>query len=70
VILEVTTARNEGDLRRRLKEWADTGRLSSDPHGDLVTVANELLQGEWDARWPKRPGWLARRLHGDGPQQI
>jgi hypothetical protein len=69
VILEVSTERDEDDLRRRLTEWSDTGHLTSDP-GDLVAVANELLRDEWDGRWPKRPRWLSRRLHGDGPAQI
>lgn len=69
VRLEVTDERNVTDLRRRLREWADRGALASDPD-DPVAVANELLQGHWDARWPKRPRWLSRRIHGAGPPEL
>ena len=69
VLLEVTDARDEDDLRSRLRDWSERGHLTSDPD-DLVAVANEMLRGEWDARWPKRPKWLSRRIHGDSPAQI
>ena len=26
-----------------------------------------LLDARWDTRWPRRPAWLNRRLHGAGP---
>jgi hypothetical protein len=37
---------------------------------DPVGIANEILRADWKARWPKRPRWLARRLHGPGPRTI
>lgn len=43
--------------------------FTSDP-GDPVAVANELLEGKWEVRRPKWPGWLDRRLHGRGPARI
>jgi hypothetical protein len=69
VRLEVTDERDVADLRRRLREWAAVGHLASDPD-DLVAVANELLRDQWDVRWPKRPGWLSRRVHGAGPPEL
>jgi hypothetical protein len=69
VVLTVTDARDAHDLRRRLSEWCERGRLASDP-ADPVAVANELLRRQWDSRWPKRPGWLSRRMHGEHPPQI
>jgi len=29
--------------------------------------ADLWLQREWDRRWPRRPEWLDRRVHGLGP---
>jgi hypothetical protein len=52
------------ELRRRVRESAH--RFRSHPE-DLNAVARELLQAEWEARWPKRPRWLDRRLHGTEP---
>jgi hypothetical protein len=43
--------------------------LTSDPV-DFVAVANEVLRREWNSRWPKRPKWLSRRIHGEHPPQI
>jgi len=56
-------------LVRRLHELQSRNRFVSDPR-DPRAVANELFRQEWAARWPRRPGWLDRRLHGRGPYQI
>lgn len=46
------------------------GTFSADPD-DPLAVAQELAEREqawrWEHRWPKRPLWLDRRLHGEGP---
>jgi hypothetical protein len=63
----VTDRSGLDDLQRRLVDSRD--RFESDPT-DLRAVASELLKQEWDARWPKRPRWLDRRLHGDGPSEL
>lgn len=55
------------DLRRRLA--ATPERFKSDP-ADVRAVAAELLAQDWEARWPKRPRWLDRRLHGNGPPEL
>ncbi len=35
-----------------------------------IDFANAWLRAEWEQRWPKRPAWLSRRLHGDKPPQV
>ncbi len=70
VRLEVTEERNVEDLRDRLRTWAARSDLAADPDTDLVGVANELLRGQWESEWPRRPRWLARRLRGDAPPQV
>ena len=69
VVLTVEDARDEAGLRQRLLEGRQRKRLTSLPD-DLVAIANELLRQEWDNRWPKRPRWLVRRLHGEGPHTV
>jgi hypothetical protein len=69
VVLDVTEERDMAGLRRRLRTWHERGNLMSDPD-DLVAIANELLRGEWETRWPKRPRWLSRHMHGAEPPQI
>jgi hypothetical protein len=56
-------------LKRRLRELQQLNGFVSDPD-DPMAVANELLAIEWSLRWPKRPGWLDRRLHGEGPDKV
>jgi hypothetical protein len=63
-VLTVTETVDEADLKRRVRRYGK--RFESDPD-DLRAVANELLDREWDARWPKHPRWLSRRLHGERP---
>jgi hypothetical protein len=36
-------------------------------HDDPAAIAAELLHEDWEQRWPKRPRWLSRRLHGEEP---
>jgi len=38
--------------------------------GSVLGFANDWLREEWEHRWPKRPAWLARRLHGAEPPQA
>jgi hypothetical protein len=46
------------------------GTFSADPD-DPLAVAEELAKREqawrWEHRWPKRPRWMDKRLHGEGP---
>lgn len=69
VSLRVTGERDEVRLHELLpSSQAQTG-FTSDVD-DPVAVANELMRQEWEHRWPRRPNWLRRRLHGDHPPQA
>jgi hypothetical protein len=37
---------------------------------DVMDIANAIRQESWENRWPKRPRWLAARLHGDAPPTL
>lgn len=70
VHLECSGDRDKAKLIELLEcERATRHTFTSDPT-DPVQVANELLAGEWEARWPKWPSWLDRRLHGAGPTRV
>ena len=69
VTLTVTDERDEASLIN----WLEASRLRhgvTTPADGVVAAANELLLQEWHDRWPRRPRWLSRRLHGDGPTQL
>ena len=57
------------DLIRRLTDWCQTQGASLDSEsGDFpIQVARQMAESEWNARWPKRPLWLSRRIHGTSP---
>lgn len=60
-----------GELEARLREYVRRTGIELEGTGDLaIDVANSLVSGEWQSRWPKRPRWLATRLHGDGPVRF
>lgn len=69
VELIATGNRDVERLKRRLRELQDHNGFVSDPD-DPRAVANEFLAIEWSLRWPKRPAWLDRRLHGTGPDKV
>jgi hypothetical protein len=56
------------DLQRRLLTAARLMSLQIPDDDDIViSMARTLGRRKWDQRWPRWPGWLDRRLHGDGP---
>ena len=38
--------------------------------GSALDYANGWFRMEWERRWPRRPVWLARKLHGAQPTQV
>ncbi|MDP9444350.1 MAG: hypothetical protein M3P83_08370 [Actinomycetota bacterium] len=70
VRLERSGQHDDANLKALLeRDRATRHAFTSDP-SDPVGVANELLAREWEARWPKWPHWLDRRLHGAGPARV
>jgi hypothetical protein len=69
VSLVLTPRRDHTGLQQRLLEVAEQGLVTGDP-ADPAAIAHELLEQRWNARWPKRPRWMNRRLHGDIPPSV
>jgi hypothetical protein len=67
-----TGSGDHGDLIRRLSEWCQTNGLSLDSHSaDFpAQVARRIAEAEWRTRWPKRPAWLSRMIHGSAPSRF
>lgn len=66
--LTVTSEPNDSELNRRLLDYRRKSPQTLPE--DRIALANALLRWHWEHRWPKRPRWLARRLHGTGPSQL
>jgi hypothetical protein len=60
------------DLIRRLSEWCQTKGVSLDSHSAAfpAQVARRIAESEWRTRWPKRPAWLSRMIHGSTPPRF
>jgi hypothetical protein len=56
-------------LVRLLRQYVRGENLGLEPDAfdDPLAVAAAISEWEWEHRWPQRPGWLSRRIHGDGP---
>lgn len=69
VRLVPSDTRDRDDLIRRLAEYSEMLGLALDPASQdfPVELARSIAASEWSRRWPKRPHWLARRMHGSGP---
>jgi hypothetical protein len=69
VVLTATATRDLPRLDRLLTEYQH--RVGTGVGGGSARdFANDWLRAEWEQQWPKRPTWLARRLHGDHPPQV
>ena len=69
VRLVPTGTADYSDLVRRLSDWCQSNGVSLDPEsGDFpVQVARTIAESEWSTRWPRRPVWLSRIIHGSTP---
>jgi hypothetical protein len=72
VRLVPTDTRNRDDLIRRLAVYSEMLGLALDPDSQdfPIEVARSIADSEWSRRWPKRPRWLSRRMHGSGPPDF
>lgn len=69
VQLVPTERRDYNDLVHRLRDFGDRAGLNM-PVGVTdfpVQAARVIAEWEWSRRWPKRPAWLSRRIHGSRP---
>jgi hypothetical protein len=69
VRLRPTDARDPAQLRERLDRFLDECHITC-ASDDVIDIGNAILEAEWETRWPKRPRWLASRLHGDAPPTL
>ena len=67
--LSATTVRDEVGLDDLLRSYQYRGGAPV-LAASALDFANDWFRAEWERRWPKRPAWLARRLHGDRPPQV
>jgi hypothetical protein len=67
--IAATPERDEEQLRARLRRFVDEWRIEASTD-DLIEIGNAILRDDWDKRWPRRPRWLARRLHGTQPPTL
>ena len=72
VVLRSTGRRDAADLERRVLAYLEKSKMTVSTDGDdfLVNVANAIAVDEWARRWPRRPRWLANRLHGERPHRY
>lgn len=63
------TGRNDSsDLTFRISRYAQMVGVPIPT--DRVAFANAVFRAEWKARWPQRPRWLSRRIHGETPPSV
>jgi hypothetical protein len=69
VVLKPSDTRDAARLDQSLNEYQR--RIGAAARsGSALDYANDWFRAEWELRWPKRPAWLARRLHGDQPTRV
>jgi len=69
VRLRPTDERDLAQLQERLGRFLDEWHITCASE-DVMDIGNRILEAEWESRWPKRPRWLATRLHGDPPPTL
>jgi hypothetical protein len=69
VRLRPTDKRDRAQLHERLARFRDKSHVKCASE-DVIDIGNAILEAEWESRWPKRPRWLATRLHGDAPPTL
>jgi hypothetical protein len=69
VRLRPTDERDLAHLRERLGLFLHKWHIRCASE-DVMDIGNAILEADWESRWPKRPRWLATRLHGDAPPTL
>ncbi len=68
VVLRLTGRRDRLGLEDLLGPYQSRLDSTASDQVDPGAFADAWLRREWDRRWPKRPAWLSRRLHGPPPE--
>jgi hypothetical protein len=59
------------ELESRVRSYLARSGPSPVNNGDfLVDAANAIAAVNWERRWPRRPRWLSRSIHGDAPPRF
>jgi len=64
---EVDTDALTSMLRRQRDQRSAFRSDPDDPAGVAQELSERQQAWRWERRWPKRPRWLDKRLHGEGP---
>lgn len=62
--LQVTATDDSQVLQERLAIELPRVGLDAALAGSPLAAAQALVDARWEARWPRRPAWLDRRLNG------
>ena len=69
VRLSATDDHDEEQLRERLAAFVTRWQIEVQSD-DVIEIGNAILRDACNSRWPKRPRWLANRVHGDTPPRL
>ena len=69
VRLRATDVRDPALLQDRLSIFMQELRIKCTSE-DVIDIGNAILRAAWEDRWPRRPRWLARHLHGNEPPTL
>jgi hypothetical protein len=70
VSLRVTDHHMSDELRTRLAATLPAAGIDVSLANSPLAAAQALLDAKWNARWPRWPVWLDRRLHGSKPNVV
>jgi hypothetical protein len=67
VVLRVTDEDMSALLHKRLADALPGAGMDAGLAASPRLAAQALADAQWEARWPRWPAWLARRLHRERP---
>jgi hypothetical protein len=70
VSLRVTDHHRNDELRARLAAALPTVGIDASLADSPLAAAQALIDANWNARWPRWPAWMDRRLHGSKPTVL
>lgn len=70
VSLQVTDHHRSDELRARLAAALPAAGIDASLADSPLAAAQALIDARWNARWPRWPTWLDRRVNGSKPSVI